>query len=586
MIHILPEHVANKIAAGEVVERPSSIVKELIENSLDANATRVDVHMEHGGKSLIRVADNGYGMSPRDAKIALQRHATSKIERADDLINIHSFGFRGEALPSIAAVSRMRLRTRARREATGTEIVVEGGSALSIEECSCHEGTIVEVRDLFFNVPARRKFMRSDGAERASIMNVTANFVMAMTGVHFSLTSGDREIWKFSPNESLTSRAQQVFGLPYPGDLLAFSDEENGVRVSGLVGKPQVSRANRSGQVFFVNRRMVKALPLSFAVQDACHGLLMQGQYPVAIVFVELDPEKVDVNVHPTKQEVRLLNEREIKSLLKRAVSVRLAQEDDMAPFLKPSFNSFAGAAQRDRLNDRQPHGIAPTVKGAWNLTDIPTLNKMDKVKDLGQPVSLRNKLHIKKILDQIHQTYIVAETDSGFILIDQHAAHERIMFEELLEGYRSGKPQKQGLLLDEVLTLRPAQEEILKENLNVLENLGFELDPFGENEYVIRAVPATLYDADPAQSLKRFLEQKESGKIVTDLEKNPENVAALIACKQRSVKAHDAMTPQAMQSLLERLAECDNPFNCPHGRPTLFKMTLDELEKQFKRKG
>ncbi len=571
-IHVLPEIIANKIAAGEVVERPASIVKELIENSLDAGATQIDVVMQHAGKSLIRVADNGAGMSREDASLAIQRHATSKVEVAEDLEQIQSFGFRGEALPSIAAVSRMRLRTREKGSPFGVELLIEGGVVQGVEECSCREGTIIEIRDLFFNTPARRKFLRSEATERGHIVDVVSNFALAMTAVKFSLTSGERKIWDFAPNETLLNRAVQSFGLNRAEDLLAFSDEEKGVRVSGLIGKAQVARANRSSQIFYVNRRQVKAIPLSFALQAGYHGLLMHGQHAVAVVFIEVDPAQVDVNVHPTKQEVRLSNERLVKSLLKRAVAARLGREEDMAPFLQPT-----------QASRGEQHGTKRDER--WNLTEVPVFNAPPQERALSEPISLRNKLHITKLMGQIHGTYILAETETGFVLIDQHAAHERVMFEELMQGLQSGQAKKQGLLLNEVLTLQPKQEAVLQECLPVIEKLGFELDKFGENEFVIRAVPATLSNADPIASLQRFLDQKEAGKMVTDLESHPEEIAALIACKRRSVKAHDRMTPEAMQSLLEQLAVCDYPFSCPHGRPAFFKMNLDELEKQFKRK-
>lgn len=580
-IHILPEIVANKIAAGEVVERPASIVKELIENSLDAGADRIDVHIEHGGKSLIRVADNGNGMTRDDALLSIQRHATSKIEQAEDLTSIASFGFRGEALPSIAAVSRLKLRTRANGQPTGIELVIEGGVTQSVTECSCREGTIIEVRDLFFNTPARRKFLRGDTSERNYISQTVAHFALADLKAHLALQSNNKQVWQFTSGESLVQRAAQVFGIKETQHLLEFWDESTGLKLSGLVGKPHIARANRKSQVFFVNGRLVKALSLSYALQDGCHGLLMHGQYPLAVVFVDVDPEQVDVNVHPTKQEVRLSNESQIKSLLKKAVTQRLRHEDDMAPFLKVAepksvYQSSVDSARAWR-NQTEQH--------AWNLAEVPVFNAAQSETVLPEPISLRNKLNITKVLGQIHQLYIVAETETGVMLIDQHAAHERVMFEELVTGLKAGKLQQQGLLLGEAFKVQPQHQEILEKCLPDLAKLGFDIEPFGEGEYVIRAVPALFGQADPVENIQRFLEQQEAGKQITDLSNHPEEVAALIACKRRSVKGGDTMNPQTMSALLERLARCEYPFSCPHGRPAFFLMNLNELEKQFKRK-
>jgi len=583
-IHVLPEAIANKIAAGEVVERPASIVKELLENALDAGADSIAVSIEHGGQSLIRVADNGKGMSGEDVELAFRRHATSKIETADDLTSIATFGFRGEALPSIAAVSRVRIRTRARGTQTGIEVVIDGGVVKEVKDCSCREGTIVEIRDLFFNTPARRKFLRTEATERGHIMDVVGNVALAMGALQISLQSGDKEIWNFSPEDKLEERACAVLGVPEVAEWLPLAAEAKGIRLSGLIGKPRMLRSNRSGQVFFVNRRMVKALSLSYALRDGYHGLLMHGQFPLGIIFVEVDPTQVDVNVHPTKQEVRLSHEKDVKTLLRRVVTECLGQAEDMVPFLRSSSKSpsVVGEGPRARPDLGHPQGGAPTEQRTWDLTGIPS---SQATPDLDAPISFRNKLHITKILGQIHGTYLAVETEEGFLLVDQHAAHERVKFEELVQNLETGEVNRQGLLLNEVLELKPKQQELMQGALAFLQRLGFELDAFGDSEYVIRAVPATLRDADPVACLRAFLEQKEGARSRTDLDNHQEDIAALVACKRRSVKAHDVLQPAGMEALLAQLSQCDNPFNCPHGRPTIFQLTIDDLEKQFKRK-
>ncbi len=591
VIKVLSEAIANKIAAGEVIERPASIVKELVENALDAGATSVEISIQHGGKSFIRVADNGSGMSAEDAKLAFQRHATSKISAAEDLDHIRSFGFRGEALPSIAAVSRTKLLTRAKGDTAGTEVVIEGGHRVSVQPKACREGTIIEVRDLFFNTPARRKFVKTEPTEMGHVMEMVSHFALAMPQVAFSLKSSEKTLLDLLPVQNPLDRGSAVFGKEESAGLLEIEGEGTGIRISGFIGKPATARANRTGQVIFVNHRWVKALSLSYAIQDGYHGLLMHGQFPVACLFIDVDPARVDVNVHPTKQEVRISNESEIKSLIRRTVTERLQKEGDLAPDLKfkPQATPFQRAASFQNNVQRASYlefleKVAVTTE-PFQVKEAPAEYEVSKNEKLAQPISLKDKLHITKILGQIHHTFIVAETEEGMIIVDQHAAHERVMFEVLLQEFENGRPKRQGLLMDEILEIHPKQQEIFKSAIPFLEKLGFEIEPFGEHAYVIRAYPAILEGESPVTALKHFLEEKEDGKLQTGLESLQEEVAALIACKRKSVKAHDVLTAAALQSLLERLAACQNPFNCPHGRPTFFKQTFLDLEKQFKRK-
>lgn len=580
IIQVLPEILANKIAAGEVIERPASIVKELIENSLDAGASSIDVTIKHGGKSLIRVADNGSGMGRDDVELAFQRHATSKIKTDADLDHILSFGFRGEALPSVGAVSRTKVLTRTADEEIGTELIIEGGKLISIRGTSCRVGTIVEVRDLFFNTPARRKFLRTDSTEKRHVVMAVGRMALALGKVQFSLIAGESKLWEFSATEGLLERAALVLESNNSNGLIPIAAEGKGVRLSGLIGKPHSARANRSGQIFFVNRRWVKAMPLGFALQDAYHGLLMHGQYPLAVLFIEVDPEQVDVNVHPTKQEVRLSNEREVKRLIRETVEDRLKKEEDLAPHLKaPAWPIASYGAGGTRLTS------IDTQSKQWQAPELETFPAPAREQALAEPIALRNKLKITKILGQIHNTYLITETEDGFMLIDQHAAHERVMYEDLLSDFESGLPRKQGLLLNEVLKLTPRQQEPFEQSLSLLSKVGFEIEHFGNNEFVIRTVPATLRDVDPVACIQHFIEQRSADQGHTDLENHQQEVAALIACKRKSVKASDALTPEKIQALMENLARCENPFNCPHGRPAFFQYSMADLEKQFKRK-
>lgn len=596
VIQVLSEHLANKIAAGEVIERPSSIVKELIENSLDAGATSIEVEINHGGRSLIRIADNGIGMSPEDAELAFKRHATSKIKSDKDLESILSFGFRGEALPSIAAVSRMSLVTRTASAKNGVSVVFEGGHLSGVKESPCSPGTAVEVRDLFFNTPARRKFLRTDATELGHVMDTVSHFALANPSLRLVFKSSGKTVYDLLPAPDVRSRAEAVLGSETARHLVSFEEEVPGIKISGLAGKPFIAKANRTGQTFFINRRWVKAPGFSHALHAGYHGLLMHGQFPVAVVFMTLDPDRVDVNVHPTKQEVRISNEPEIKSLLKRAVTQALQKAGDLTPGLKPF---------REDLNSGVPAFSAPTGqrenpydsfygRSAAVPVEMPVFSAPQAPEDVYRaapapeeelPVLKEKPFGITKILGQIHHTFIVAETEEGLLMIDQHAAHERVMFEVLLKNFETGQAAKQALLMDEVLELHPRQVEVMKNALPVLTKIGFEIEEFGEKAFVVRSFPAILGQENPLGFLQTFVEEREDGSMETKLEQHQETIAALMACKRRSVKAHDPLTLIQMQALMERLALCENPFSCPHGRPAFFKKSFSELEKQFKRK-
>jgi DNA mismatch repair protein MutL len=597
IIKVLPEIIANRIAAGEVIERPASIVKELVENSLDAGATRIEISIRHGGKSLIRVADDGFGMSADDAELAFQRHATSKIKTAEDLNVIESYGFRGEALPSIGAVSRTKLMTRLKGAASGTEVTVEGGHLTGARECPGAEGTIIEVRDLFFNTPARRKFMKSDATEEGHLTDMVSNIAMAKLNVHFVFKSQDKVIYDLLPGQSLSERAAAILGDETAKCLIELQGQTQDVKITGVIGKPRAARANRYGQSFYVNGRWIRSIGLSYALQGGYHGLLMQNQHPVAVIFIECDLKRVDVNVHPTKQEVRISNEPQIKSFLKDLVETRLRKEPDLAPSMQPSDTipfpeARGGHFQRPGVS--QFAGFEKHVDATYQKTfsedGLTALEPELAVRSaaaepLQEPILVKNKFRITKILGQIHHTFILAETEEGLMIVDQHAAHERIQFEALIKGWASGTPASQKLLMEEVLELPVKYMELMQESLDFFQKLGFEIEAFGENAFVIRAVPSIFGSEHSEPLIRHYLEELEEGRLRTNLENRREDIAAMIACKRKSVKAHDVMTAEAMHSLLEQLARCENPFNCPHGRPSFLQYSFADLEKQFKRK-
>ncbi len=586
-IHVLSEQVANKIAAGEVVERPASIVKELVENSLDAGADHIEITIKHGGKSLIRVVDNGSGMTAEDAELSLQRHATSKITDAEDLFRIGSFGFRGEALPSIAAVSRFSMRTRTSEAAAGTLLEVDGGSLAKVKECSCAAGTVIEVRDLFFNTPARRKFLKQDSTEMGHILDIVTSLALANLKVRFLLDTGEKNTLDLLPAEDLAMRARAIFGDDWAEQTIEIDAELPHIRLSGLIGKPSLASGNRARQFFFVNHRWVRAYGLSHGLQAGYHGFLMQHQFPTAILFLELNPQYVDVNVHPTKQQVRLSHEALIKSLIEKTVGGALRDHGDLAPSVRASADTFPGPRMRPEVR-----GGSFDFEAAKTLSEAPSrvaeAEPEMPVHGEGftfEPLKIGRGPKITRVLGQIHRTYILAETEEGYVIIDQHAAHERVMFEELLKNFESERPVSQGLLVEEALELHPRQAAVLTKNIPFLNKLGFEVEAFGGKAFVVRALPAVLKDENPVILIKHFVDEKEAGKVQTRLKEAHENIAAMIACKRKSVKASDALTLPAMQGLLARLGRCENPFNCPHGRPSFFKYSLLEIEKQFKRK-
>ncbi len=585
-IKVLSEHAANKIAAGEVIERPASIVKELVENSLDAGATAIDIAFEHGGKSFIRVSDNGSGMDAADLEMAFERHATSKIDSDEDLVTVQSYGFRGEALPSIAAVSRLKMISKEQGSNQCHEIIIEGGRVESVREAVAGQGTTVEIRDLFFNTPARRKFMKSENTEAGHMVDVVSYLALANLKVGFKLIRDGIMVYECPADQSLKDRFIQVWGSEAGNQLIELEEKFPTFHLKALIGKPSLARANRTGQFFFVNRRWVKSVSLSYAFQAGYHGRMMHGQYPVGVVFLEIDPAMLDVNIHPTKQEVKIASEAQIKSLIQETIARKLNEASDLAPNLKVvSVESdtisnqpmLTSSAEMDILRDSGAFDfqVKRSSFTAPLLAQEPILSRNLQTED-PSPVT--------KILGQIHQTFILAESQEGLILVDQHAAHERIHFEALRKNIQSKRPMVQKLLMDEIFETSLQESEILKEKMSSLTAMGFEIDEFGGRAFVVRSVPSLLSSESPALMLKHFLEQSIEGKMETTLGNFEEDVAAMIACKKKSYKAHQALSLEEMRALLKQLFECENPFSCPHGRPSMLKWSFLDLEKQFKR--
>ena len=588
IIRFLPEQIVNKIAAGEVIERPSSVVKELIENSLDADATMISISVRHGGKSLIKVVDDGKGMDGEDAELCLKSHATSKIKDAEDIFAIDSLGFRGEALSSIAAVSRVILRTRNGSQQVGREIEAVGGKIESTKEKGAPIGTSIEIADLFFNTPARRKFLKSERAEYASIAEVITTISLAHPQVAFKLYKDGELIFDYLLCSHLKERLLATHYHEWVAYLLPLDVKRDGVSVKGYISKTELSRINRTGQLFFINKRPVKSMALSYALQRAYDGLLPQSNFPVAIVFLEIDPATVDVNVHPTKREVRLQNERMIQENFIHCVRETLGRCDH-APKISFSYTL-----------DKQKAYVKKSVARPFDLEEIKEKikrgdNYPETVKEAILPHQMLRepeeslwfdrgeKLNVINLLGQIKGSYILAETEEGLIIIDPHAAHERIVFEEIMDSFEKEYAPSQALLLPVTVELSFKEAQILEEHIDLLTTAGFGISHLGKSTFCFDATPAWLGNVEVKEILQDFLhgvgERKEP------LNNRREKIAKILACKSFTVKANEKVSPEEMEHLIRSLEKTKQPFTCPHGRPTLIKFTLHDLEKHFRRR-
>lgn len=622
-IIVLDERTANQIAAGEVVERPASVVKELVENSLDASAGRIVVEVEGGGKDLIRVTDDGSGMSPEDARLALQRHATSKIRSAEDLQAIRSMGFRGEAIPSIASVSRFELITRELSELGGFRILVEGGKLVDESEHGAPPGTRITVRELFYNVPARLKYLKSSATEIGQIGDAMTRLALAYPEVAFRFLSNQVQVFATPGTGKVQEAALSLMGREMAKELLPVEYQGDGLRVWGFIGRPGAARAGRNHQYFFVNRRAIKAIQVRYPLEEAYAHLIPNGRYPVCILFLEVDPGEVDVNVHPTKAEVRFQREREVRAAVYKAAREALGAHllipgTTVSPdgevsvpdrageraavetgWVRPSTDSSGRqvsfrleAAQTSReepaayplpegglqavLERRSGTGPSALLPGAAETawTDSPPVRTdSDLVRSL-------------RPLGQVHRSYIACDGPDGLYVIDQHAAHERIFFERLLRAAESSTAPIQQLLFPISLDLTPVQIALWRENSTILQESGFEAEPFGGNTLLIQGVPAGLGDAHVARLVSDFLDRLQEERVAPGtslLARRQKVVAAMAACKA-SIKARDPLEPEDVAALLADLAACESPTTCPHGRPTVICISITELEKRFKR--
>jgi len=583
-INRLPADLANQIAAGEVVERPASIVKELVENAIDAGASRVSIHIELGGKKQVRVDDDGEGMEPEDARLAIERHATSKIRRADDLAAIATMGFRGEALPSIASVSHFVLRTRARGQQSGTEIRVNGGTVASVAEVGAPEGTRVEVNDIFYNLPARRKFLKSDGAESAQVSRVVTQLALAHPSIGFTLTSAARTVIQCPPSVSMRDRLFQLYGERT--DLLEVRKDAGGIRLSGYVAALAEQGPTRGPQNIFVNRRIVKDRTIAHAVINAYSMASIKERSPEVHLFIEMSPEAVDVNVHPTKAEVRFREQSLVHEVVRRGLMDALGQggvpqlqlRPEVASAPQPSTISLPGVVSSGVYPNRWVPPL-PNVASGFSRTE-PAADPV-RLKPDATSASVDIKPMIP--LGQFRDTFIIAIDDEGIAIIDQHVAHERVLFERVMERLTAGKLESQGLLIPMIVDVSVSEHDSLTGRAAELAQFGFELESFGSSSLKVTAVPALLDVTDCTTALLALAHDLEGLDRGAKVQEALQRIAATTAC-HAAVKANYPLSYEKMTHILDELRATAYSTVCPHGRPVMLRLTKREIEKNFER--
>lgn len=592
-IHVLRPEVASQIAAGEVVERPSSVVKELVENSLDAGASHISIHIREAGRRLIQVSDDGSGIPADEIALSIARHATSKLISADDLFNIHTLGFRGEALASIGSVSRMIITSRTSSSITGCRLQVEGGQAGALQSIGAPIGTEVAVEDLFYNVPARLKFLKNPSTERRHIDELVMRYALAYPSVRFHLYQDERPAILTSGNGNRREILASLYGVEVAKQMLEVLAEEESLSLTGYISPISLSRSNRREIVFFINGRPVQDPALGTALVQAYHTLLMIGRYPLAMLFLQLPPESVDVNVHPAKAEVRFKHADQVFRGVQRAVRRALLAHTPV-PSIGVGLHWHPAGME---------FGPTRAMDPAWNIASEMKEHPVPVGSDLPESeVSVYSRqagmagvgIPILRLIGQIASTYLVAEGPDGLYLIDQHAAHERVLFENFMAIWRQSQEltdsssvttiPSQVLLQPVNVDLPPASTRLIEEQLPTLNQLGFSVEMFGRGSFLVRAIPALLVGMDPAAALAVIVEDFEEDETPLQAESEARLIARV--CKRAAVKAGQVLSPEEQRALLNDLEACLSPRTCPHGRPTMIHLSVDLLERQFGRRG
>ena len=587
-VRILSDRVANQIAAGEVIERPAAVVKELVENALDAGATRIEVEFRYGGRALMRIEDNGHGMTRDDALLALERHSTSKIAEAADLDRLHTFGFRGEALPSIASVARFELQTRPADRDAGTEILVNGGKFVHVRECGRPVGTRIEVTHLFNSVPARRKFLKTDQTEAAHIVQCVRLYALASPRVAFTLIEDGREIFRSPECTTLVERVEEIFGRQVADAVVPIESSESGLKLSGLIGRPGVGRATRHEMIVFVNGRPVDSRTLNYALIESYHESLPKGRYPLAFVFFDCDPAAVDVNVHPAKREVRFRSEPQVRSFVIRSVLQRLrelggpiAPSTTAGPAILPSGLAPLVVPQAVRPAAAPAVWPPPMVRGTERPAMSPPAPPLPAA-PTANPASKIQSLHWR-FVGLAHGSYALFETEAGLVLLDRRAAHERVWFDRLVAQFSEGSVPSQRLLLPLPLELDPIAAALLLDRLKFLNGHGFELAEFGRNFFRVEGVPAWMEPADAEPFLRDVLGALRDGRLPEgNLALARAELARLAAAK--AVRLPGSPGEVELRSLLGELFATPTPLTSPSGRPTFIEINHGELARRFQK--
>ena len=586
-IRLLPETVASQVAAGEVVERPASVVKELVENSLDAGARKIDVLIRRGGISFMRVIDDGCGMDRDDALLSLERHATSKIRSVADLEAVETLGFRGEALPSIASVSRFRLTTREPDAVAGTEMVVNGGKIDIVRDGGEAPGTQVEVRSLFYNVPARRKFLRAENTESRNIEHQLHLQAIGHAQVAFTFARDDRMVFQLPTTTTLADRIRDLYGKELLDQLLPMNrSDSSAIRISGRIGRAGLSRQTRSQQLVFVNGRAIESPLLTAAIREGYHTALMKGQYPVTFLFLEIDPGAVDVNVHPAKREVRFRDPNSVREAIVRVIQETLAggradwQEKFRAPADAMPSQAVANLTLRPQVSaPEESHRELPMAGGGGS----PNRHQAIEVNRPYQESKPRSQQQFQ-IIGILNKLYVLMDNADGLVLVDQHAAHERILFEELRRRMEEQGVPSQKLLITQTFELAPRDADWVEQNIAVLQKMGIGIDSFGPNTFKIDSLPGFLNVTDGAQFMRKVIDDLKSASDRSSPLRLGEEMIAKTVCRH-AVKANDPLRYLEVEKLIQDLLDCDLPYCCPHGRPTMIQISNAELERKFGRK-
>ncbi len=600
-IHILPEDIASKIAAGEVIQRPASVVKEALENSIDAGARNIVVTIKESGKALMQIADDGQGISPSDVTVAFERHATSKIQSYDDLENIRTLGFRGEALASIAAVAQVEIKSRVDDEEVGLSMKVEGAMKRDPEPCGMETGTMLTVKNLFYNTPARRNFLKTNATEFKHILETIQRAALAYPDIAFTFISDDDTVFSVEQSNLIT-RIRELFGEELSEGLMECNEETDYLTVYGFLAKPEYSRRTRNDQFLFLNRRYIVNRAINHAVYRAYEHLLIKGSYPFYVLFIDVDPSRIDVNIHPSKLEAKFDNERSVYGIVTSVVRKTLAQHDMMpsltisdtvegTPRTHTTPNREQSPLHMFRVNPKTGELIEETIRREEKRENFNLFQRDSfKIPQRRDPESHyehegEQKSHDSSaesgLIYQLHNKYILAQIRSGLMIIDQHVAHERILYERALKRFTTQNPASQQLLFPETVELGHAEVELVKEIHPLLHTLGFDLKIFSKNTIVIEGIPADVRPGYEHNILQKVLDEYRS---TMDAQIDVrDNLAKSFACKT-AIKSGDSLTDEEMRDLIDQLFGTEMPYVCPHGRPVVIKLSVEELDKKFGR--